>query len=227
MWYQTSTTRRSEEKPSDGQTNDEIEFKDKRNQIAKLDRIIASKPSGGTESKLSDIEHSSSTSQPDDNSSSSNFERSDKENESERSDARKKDRVNKKRSRSVSPSGSLTQLPRPNVDKNKSSTLSNLRGNGAHRRVMEHLRNTKATTFSLRYVIYLTFSFVLCTSPTMILLTIDMLNQTLSLNMFVLNACLMCPFLYCYFCPFILVKCLPGVRKSLSALFLSVYSTSR
>jgi len=97
---------------------------------------------------------------------------------------------------------------------------------GPHHRMREQLRYTKASTSSLRYVIYLTVSFVLCTAPTMGLLSVDILSPNLTLNMVILNSCLMCPFIYCYLCPFILVKCLPGVKTSLSALILSVYSTS-
>ena len=98
--------------------------------------------------------------------------------------------------------------------------------NGTSRRKREHFRNKNAATFSLRYVIYLTFSFLLCTTPAMIVLSIDILKPTLYLNRVVLNSCLFCPFVYCCLCPFILVRCLPGVKTSLSGLILSVYSTS-
>ncbi|CAK8676010.1 uncharacterized protein LOC143458987 [Clavelina lepadiformis] len=106
------------------------------------------------------------------------------------------------------------------------STVCKAKGYGTHRRMLEHLRNTRATTFSLRFVIWLTVSFVLCTAPSMAILTVDMLTPSLKLDMVVLNTCLLCPFVYCYICPFILVKCLPGVKTSLSALILSVYSTT-
>ena len=97
----------------------------------------------------------------------------------------------------------------------------------SHRRMRERLRKTKASTSSLRYVIYLTISFVLCTAPTMGLLSVDILSPNLTLNMVLINSFLVCPFVYCYLCPFILVKCLPGVKNSLSDLILSVYSTSK
>uniref|UniRef100_H2Z2K6 G-protein coupled receptors family 1 profile domain-containing protein n=1 Tax=Ciona savignyi TaxID=51511 RepID=H2Z2K6_CIOSA len=104
--------------------------------------------------------------------------------------------------------------------------LSKPKSTGAHRRMMDHLRATRATTFSLRYVIWMTASFGICTAPTMIFITVDMCYPGFVLNMVALNTCFLCPYIYCYMCPFILVKCLPGVKTSLSALILSVYSTT-
>ena len=110
-----------------------------------------------------------------------------------------------------------------------SDTLIKVEGNGraTNFRTVGRLRSTRATTFSLRYVILLTFFFILCTTPTMVLLSVDILIPKINFNMVVMNSCLLCPFVYCYLCPFILIKCLPGVKASLSALFLSVYSTSK
>ena len=141
-------------------------------------------------------------------------------------DSEKKEKIRRKKCCNVNLTESLKQELSPKVEKNLSNISNKAKLSGPHFRVMEHLRSTKATTFSLRYVIYLTFSFILCTLPTMILLCIDMLSRSLNLNMVLLNSCLMCPFVYCYLCPFILVKCLPGVKNSLSSLILSVYSTS-
>jgi len=105
------------------------------------------------------------------------------------------------------------------------SSLAKLKAS-APRRMMEHFRSTRSSTFTLRYVIWLTVSFGVLTAPTMAIITIDMLYPDLVLNMVALNICLLCPFTYCYICPFVLVKCLPGVKTSLSALILSVYSTT-
>lgn len=73
---------------------------------------------------------------------------------------------------------------------------------------------------SLKYVIWLTVLFGICTTPAMIYLSADMIFTELKLNMIVLNVCLLFPFAYCFICPILLAKCLPGVKSSLVHLLL-------
>jgi len=74
------------------------------------------------------------------------------------------------------------------------------------------------------YVISLTVLFGVLTAPTMGIIVFDTLRPTATLNPIAVNVCLMFPFIYCCVCPFVLIKCLSGVKMSISALILFLCS---
>jgi len=82
----------------------------------------------------------------------------------------------------------------------------------------------KIVTHHLKYVLYLSVAFVVCTAPAMILFLLDIINPGAMLKMIAINLCLCLPFVYCLLCPLILVQCLPGVKSSMSELCFRIYS---
>lgn len=73
-----------------------------------------------------------------------------------------------------------------------------------------------------KHVILLTVTFALCTAPPMMYLVADMALPRMEMNMMLMNVCLLFPFIYCVISPVLLIRCLPGLQKSMRKLVLSI-----
>ena len=81
-------------------------------------------------------------------------------------------------------------------------------------------------TAQFKHVVSLTAAYAFCTAPPMLYLVADMALPKMEMNMVLMNVCLLFPFIYCVICPILLIKCLPGVQKSVRQLLLSVCKCS-
>nr|XP_039259712.1 uncharacterized protein LOC120336168 [Styela clava] len=90
-----------------------------------------------------------------------------------------------------------------------------------------HISNALNKQSSLKYVIWLTALYAFCTTPPMAYLAADMSFPHMTMNMVVMNVCLVFPYIYCFICPIVLGKCLPGVKASLVRLVFKLCSYSK
>ncbi|XP_076811137.1 uncharacterized protein LOC143454626 [Clavelina lepadiformis] len=90
-----------------------------------------------------------------------------------------------------------------------------------HRSLMRSRQVSGRTLSSLRYLIWITVLFVVCTSPAMVLMLYDFFSDT-NPSMALGNGCLCVSFAYCWICPLLLTRCLPGIRSAISSLLLKI-----
>lgn len=77
-----------------------------------------------------------------------------------------------------------------------------------------------------RHVVLLTVTYGLCTAPPMIFLAADMSLPQMQMNMLLMNVCLLFPFIYCVISPILLIRCLPGLQKSIRKLLINTCKCS-